>query len=96
MTCIEVTSGYPGTKRRRCSGGGSPRRARRDKGKRVPGPVSAADNLAVYTRVAPAFLKPSPGHRRHIQFRMHDESGLKRGGDAAVLRFTVFATIKRG
>ena len=76
---IEVTAGiWDHIYRGGVQGGGIPG-ASENAGKRVPGLVwgVTADNLAAYTRVAlRQFLETFP-EIDAIQFRMHDESGLK-------------------
>ena len=84
---IEVTAGiWDHIYRGGVQGGGIPG-ASQNAGKRVPGLVwgVTADNLAPYTKAAlRRFLEVFP-ELDAIQFRMHDESGLKPYRDPALL-----------
>ena len=94
---IDVTAGiWDHIYRGGVQGGGIPGAAE-NAGKRVPGLVwgVTADNLAGYTKAAlRRFLKVFP-EVDAIQFRMHDESGLKRE-EMAGFWHEVFSFIKAG
>ena len=93
---IEVTAGiWDHIYRGGVQGGGIPG-ASENAGKRVPGLVwgVTADNLAPYTKAAlKRFLEVFP-EIDGIQFRMHDESGLKRG-EMAGFWHDVFQSMKQ-
>ena len=77
---IEVTAGiWDHIYRGGVQGGGIPG-ASENAGKRVPGLVwgVTAENLAAYTKAALAVFSKCFPRSTRIQFRMHDESGLKR------------------
>ena len=92
---IEITAGiWDHIYRGGVQGGGIPG-ASQNAGKRVPGLVAGvtADNLAPYTKAAlKKFLETFPDIDS-IQFRMHDESGLKKD-EIVPFWHDVFASIK--
>ena len=92
---IEITAGiWDHIYRGGVQGGGIPG-ASQNAGKRVPGLVFGvtAENLAPYTKAAlKRFLEVFP-EMDAIQFRMHDESGLKKE-EIPVFWHDVFASIK--